>query len=158
MAGYDFISNSKAQSISWETDSCSARRIFPVFFTVQRSITMFTRVHHSTLNWTNWIHSKLSRPISVGSISLYRSTRRSSLQVSRLKFCMLSSSTPCPYTHLQFNPPWFDQSDNIIWRVQITKFIIIYFSPSSSFVLCLRRVITLYCEILFYLNGSVQLF
>jgi hypothetical protein len=39
---------------------------------------------------------------------------------------------------LLFHPPWLDHHNNMWWRLQIIKFLIMQFSPASCYFLLLR--------------------
>jgi hypothetical protein len=60
---------------------------------------------------------------------------RDSLLVFRKKFARISHHYHACYIHYPPHPPWYDHSNNIRWRVQIMKFLITQFSPTSCSLL-----------------------
>jgi hypothetical protein len=51
--------------------------------------------------------------------------------------CISYRSQTCYMTCLS-NPPWFGYSNSILWRVQIMKLLIVYFSSASCYFVSLR--------------------
>jgi hypothetical protein len=88
---------------------------------------MFTRACHWSTARTTWIQSTPSHclpKIQLDSIQLIicPSMPRSSLQASQLKVCMHFSSSPCAlHEPNPSHPPWFDLTNIIWWRVQISS-------------------------------------
>jgi hypothetical protein len=127
--------------IIWKADSHSdSQKISFFLYGTRRLITVFTKVRHWTLSWASRIQFAPSITISLRSSLLLSSHLRlvfpvdSSLQTSQPKPCKhLSPPHACHMSHPP-QPPWFNHPNNIRWRIQAAKFIIMQFSPWSIFI------------------------
>jgi hypothetical protein len=91
---------------------------------------MFTRVRHRFLTWATWIQSTTSQPIFLRSIQIFSSHLR--LGLGRGLF---PSGFPAKILYIylshkcyKLRPPnrhWLDHSNNIWWRVQVMKLLIL---------------------------------
>jgi hypothetical protein len=99
---------------------------------------------HSSLSWARWIQFRPSQPIYRRSFLIfYSSSPRSSkwsppLMLSSQTFVYISHLSHAIYMPRQSPPPWFDHPNNIWWRVQIMKLLIMQFSSASCHSIPLR--------------------
>jgi hypothetical protein len=120
------------RDILWKADNHSAfQKIACFLYGTRRFITVFTRVRHWTLSWASRIQFATSVPISLRSIV---SPVVSSLRVPQPKPCKHLSHPHACYMSRLSHPPWFSHPNNISWRIQALKFIIMHFSPLSVFL------------------------
>ena len=128
------------QRSPWEARSTSESRNFPLC-----NPNVHFRLHKSPPGsqcWATWnqpmpSHSISLRPILISSPSTPRSSQWSLSfrfhHQNRVCISILLYNMPCPSHH-----PWFYQSNNILWKVQIIKFLIRKSAPSTYFYLLLR--------------------
>jgi len=114
------LANSMKQSPSWESNSYSHNQEISHLLWNLRFIAMFTRPSHWTLSWNRYIQSTFSHSISLRSIII-------------LSLHVFPMCATCP-----FHPLWSDHPNNIWWRVQIMKFLLMQFlhPPVTSSLLC----------------------
>jgi hypothetical protein len=81
------------------------------------------------LFWARRIQSKPFHPISRRSVLTVSSHLRLGLP-SGLTVCISHVSHTC-YMPRSSHPPWFDRPNNILWGVQVMRFLIMQSSPAS---------------------------
>jgi hypothetical protein len=128
---------------SWEANSRSARQHIPHFYGHRRIITMFIGANRWTLYRATWIQSVSSHLIYLRSIlisfsHLLLDQLLSSLVIFRVKFICVSHMSHSWYRPRPSHSPWFDHPNNIWWRTQILKFLIMSFSVRYSYSSFLR--------------------
>jgi hypothetical protein len=117
---------------------------FPAFYGMRRFITVFTRALHWSLSWARSIQSIRPHHISLSTIFILSTHLRLGLLVISflLTFppisCMHYSSTHSCYMPNESHPPWLDNSNYTLRRVQIMKPLIMQFSPNSCHFISLR--------------------
>jgi len=116
---------------------------FPAFYGTRKFIAIFTTAYHWPLSWAIWIqftNFHLTSPRSV--LILY----------SHLRFDLTSSLFPSDFPtkilyvfliHVYYmprpsHPHWVVHPNNVWWKAQFMKLLIILFSPFSCYFLPLR--------------------
>jgi hypothetical protein len=97
---------------------------------------VFSRARHQTLSWDKLIQSTPSNPISLRSTLILSPIyafifREVSFQASQPKFCTYLSSPHANYAFAPYHSPWFDDPNNILWRVQIMELLTVQLSSVS---------------------------
>jgi len=116
-------------------DSHSACQTIASFlYGIRRLITILTKAHHRTLSWACRIQFALSIPVSSQrSILMLSFLVVSSFRASEPKFCKHFSPSPPLYaSHMSSSP--HPHPNNIRWRIQAAKFIIMQFFPISFYL------------------------
>jgi len=118
---------------------------FPAFYGTQRFITTFTTAHHLSLSWATLIQFMPSHPTSWRSILILSSHLHLGLPSSLfpLGFPTKTLYTPLLSPHTSYMPhpshsSPFGHPNNIGWRVQIIKLLIVWFSPLLWYLVHLR--------------------
>jgi len=116
---------------------------FPAFYGTRRVITVFTGTRHWTLSWARWIQSSPSHLISLTSIlilssqlHLCLSSDLFHLDFSTKNWYIFLICLAC-YMSSPYHGPWCNHPNNIWWSVQVMKFLIMQYSPSSRHFLLL---------------------
>jgi hypothetical protein len=121
------------QNVLWKADSHSDCQTIACFiYGTRRFITVFTKTRHWTLSWASRIQFAPSIPISLRSNLMLSSPLRlvflvdSSLRSSQKKKKTWKHLSPPRAGHMSRppHPPWFNLPNNIRWRIQTVKFII----------------------------------
>jgi hypothetical protein len=135
--GYLLI-HSMVQDILWKADSQSASQTID-FFLCGIFVIVLTKARHWTLSWSSRIQFESSIVISVRSnLNVILSPTPRSFQWSFPLWPLNQNpvnTSPLPYAcHMSRppHPPWFDHPNNIRWRIQAVKFIIMQFPPDLS--------------------------
>jgi hypothetical protein len=131
---------SMMQDILWKADSHSpCQTIASFLYGNWRFITVFTKPCHQTLSWASRIHPFDPYLPKIQLNVIFPPTPRSS-QWS-LAFGPPNrnpvNTSPLPHAcHMSrpSHPPWFSHPNNIRWRIQAVKFIIMQFSSRSVFL------------------------
>jgi hypothetical protein len=119
---------------------------FTAFYVIWRFITVFTGSRHLSLSWARCIQSTPSLPISLRCILILSSHLLPGLPTKVLY--VFFSSRPCYMPHPS-HPSWFDHPNNIRWRIQVMKLLIMQSSPvSCPSSLAVADTVT------YYLNGT----
>jgi hypothetical protein len=114
------------------------QKISCFLYGTRRFITVFTKPRHWTLFWASWIQFSPLTPVSLRSILMLSTHLLLRLPV----VSYLRASQPKPSKHSSHachmshppHPPWFNHPNNIRWRIQAVKVIIMQFSPLSVFL------------------------
>jgi hypothetical protein len=99
----------------------------------QRFFTLLTKARHWILSQVSRIQFSASIPISLRSVLMLPSYLRLGLPSGLLPLGLPKTNTS-PLLHACHmsrppHPPWFNHPNNIRWRIQVTKFIVMQFSP-----------------------------
>jgi hypothetical protein len=112
----------------------ACQRITCFLYGTRKFITVFTEAHHWTLSWATRNHFTSASPVSLRSIQMLSSHLRLGLRTSQPKCCKHFSPPHACYIGRPPYPPWFNILNDIRWRIQAIKFIIMQFSPWSVFL------------------------
>jgi hypothetical protein len=116
------LTYSVVQDIPWKADSQSTCQTVACFlYGTRRFITIFTKASH-------WI------PITLRSILMLSSHLHLGLTSGLSSSVLLLNASPLPHAcHVSRPPqaPWFNQPNNIRWRIQAVKFSIMQFPLRS---------------------------
>jgi hypothetical protein len=111
-------------------------RISMPFMEPKCFFTMFTAACYWTIPWIRWIHSTFSHSISFRSILILSSYLHLCLPHGLLPSSFLTKilyafliSPSCGTSQL----PWFDDLNNIWWRVRIMELLSMQFSTASPY-------------------------
>jgi hypothetical protein len=110
---------------SWLSLSLS-KNILPYW--TRRFITIFTKARHWTVSWASWIQFVSSFTISLRSSLMLSSHIRLGLPNG-----LLPSGLPSKILSHPSHPPGFNHPNNVRWRIQAVKFIIMQFSLWSVY-------------------------